>query len=121
MVANDAADLGEEETAELEVHDTALQSAEAQLNETKSKAHPTNSRRMLGRQTPSGKAKTNPTGKAFHAGIQFADDACEMYDDDISLGISATDDDWGEEAQPDFQDPTQAIEEYWGDLDGQFF
>ncbi len=123
MVANDGTDSGEEETAELEVHDTALQSAEAQLNETKSKVHPADSRRMLGRQTPSDKAKTNPTGKAFHAGIQFADDGdtCEMFDDDISLGISAADSDWGDEAQPDFQDPTQAIEEYWGDLDGQFF
>ncbi len=123
MDANDGTDSGEEETAELEVHDTALQSAEAQLNETKSKVHPADSRRMLGRQTPSSKARTNPTGKAFHAGIHFADDGdtCEMFDDDISLGISAADSDWGDEAQPDFQDPTQAIEEYWGDLDGQFF
>ena len=115
----------EEETAALEVNASSVQ----EINEVKSKVHAADPRRMLGQQTPAAKKSTDkttdkkpatPTAKAFHAGLTLEDqdDACEIYDDDISLGISDAGSSWGDSG---VNNPHHQVDDYWGAQEDQFF
>ena len=107
----------EKESTDLEVHDTSLK----EVNETKAKAHPADSRRMLGQQKAPSKDKGTPTAKAFHAALAD-DESCELYDASASLGLSDDDSSvWGANSAANIPDVEQATDDYWGDQEDQFF